>query len=164
MRIFLIGFMGAGKSAIGRELAARLGYRHLDTDKLIEDLKGKSISQIFEDEGEAHFRELESRVLDHLSKHQNLIISTGGGMPMQGNNWERISALGRTVFLDADLDEIKERVARKNTRPLLQTTDPMQTLLALYQERRPLYERAEVQVQTKGLAKAEVVDLIIRAL
>ncbi len=164
MRIFLVGFMGAGKSAIGRKLAERLGYRFVDTDKLIEADVGLSISQIFAEKGEPWFRKKETETLFAFSHYQNLVISTGGGMVATEGNWEKVKALGPSVFLDADFEDIKERVARKNTRPLLQTDDPTQTLIELYQKRRPIYEQADIQVQTKGLSKQKIVTEIIRAL
>jgi len=164
MRIFLVGFMGVGKSAIGRELAQRLGYRYLDTDKIIETECGKPITEIFKDEGEAWFRTKETDILKSLGKWQNLIISTGGGMVATPGNWDIIKELGISAFLDADLEVIRERVFRKNTRPLLQTDNPEQTLLDLYQVRRPIYEQADIQVQTKGMRKQQIVTAIIRAI
>ncbi|MDX2469752.1 MAG: shikimate kinase [SAR324 cluster bacterium] len=164
MRIFLVGFMGAGKSAIGRRLAKRLGYPYFDTDHMIEEQQEKTIKEIFQDEGEAFFRKLETESLKSFEKLTNSVVSTGGGLVATEGNWEIIKAMGDSVFLDADFEDIKERVMRNDKRPLLQTEDPLKTLTDLYKTRRPIYEKADIIIQTGGSHPADIITQIIRSL
>ena len=164
MRIFLVGFMGAGKSAIGRGLSKRLGYPFYDTDHMIEAAEEKTIKEIFADSGEAYFRKLETELLAVFEPKKNGIISTGGGLVATEGNWKKIKAMGESIFLDADFEDIKERVMRNDKRPLLQTEDPVKTLTDLYEKRRPIYEEADIIIQTGGIYPTEIVTQIIRSL
>lgn len=164
MRIFLVGFMGAGKSAIGRRLAKRLGYPYFDTDNMIEEEQKKTIKEIFNDEGEAFFRNLETESLQSFEKLTNAVVSTGGGLVATDGNWKIIKGMGDSVFLDADFEDIKERVMRNDKRPLLQTENPLETLTTLYKVRKPIYEQADITIHTGGSPLADIITQIIRSL
>ncbi len=157
--IVLIGIMGCGKSTVGRELHLRLGYPLLDMDQEIERVAGKPISAIFADEGEEHFRDLETRLLGELAatSDQRRIVSTGGGVVGRGENRRLLRSLGYVVWLDAPLPVILERTGKTRHRPLLQTTDPEAKLRELLAQRGPLYqETAHLKLDTAGLDSAEI--------
>ncbi len=135
MNVVLVGFMGSGKTAVGRRIAHRLGYTLLDTDQFIEDQVGCTIAQLFEVQGEAYFRELETRLTAHLHKLDNHVISTGGGMLIAPGNPERLRAAGRTVFLNADPEEIMQRLERDTRRPKLKGGELRETVARLLAER-----------------------------
>ncbi len=119
-RIFLIGYMGAGKTTVGRQLSRRLNLSLIDLDQFIEQRYNKSISQIFAEKGEEKFREIESRVLDEISEFENVVISTGGGVPCFFNNMERMNKAGTTIYLKTSPEELTKRLeVCKNSRPLI---------------------------------------------
>ncbi|MFS8868642.1 shikimate kinase [Synechococcus sp. H65.1] len=145
--IYLIGMMGSGKSTLGAELAAQLRRPFFDTDALVEQVAGCSIAQIFAEQGEAHFRELETQVLAQLSGYTRLVIATGGGIVLRPKNWSYLHH-GLTVWLDATPELIWQRLRRDpGHRPLLQTPAPRATLQKLMQEREPFYAQADVRVR-----------------
>ncbi|GAB4297146.1 MAG: shikimate kinase [Roseovarius sp.] len=145
--VALVGMMGAGKTAVGKALAARLGVRFLDSDAEIEQAAAMSIAEIFERDGEAFFRDRETRVLARLLEGEGAILSTGGGAFLSARNRELISQRGVSVWLDADLTLLWQRVRHKDTRPLLRTADPFGTLKALYAARVPIYALADLRVR-----------------
>lgn len=157
--IILVGFMGSGKSSIGRLLHQSLGYQLIDTDRIIEEQTGKTISDIFSQDGETVFRELETNLLQELtsaetSKH---IISTGGGMVSSPENRALLRQLGFVVWLKCSTEEIYKRTSKNNDRPLLQCKDPVKTIDKLLQERSPLYaQTAHLEINTTGLSLDEV--------
>ncbi len=162
--IVLIGFMGSGKSTVGRELQQRLGYPLVDMDQTIEERAGKTISAIFGDEGEAAFRGMETALLRELndSDAPRRIISTGGGVVGRAENRTLLRDLGYVVWLCAPADVILERTAKNRSRPLLQTEDPAAMINALMEERRPLYEEtAHLKLETSGLCSHEVATGIL---
>ena len=140
--IVLTGFMGSGKSAVGRLVAKRLRFRFVDTDQLIVDRAGMPISDIFAQQGEEHFRDLETAVLESLGNARQCVISTGGGAVVKERNHAILKSLGFVVWLTASEEVIFERVSRNDKRPLLQTENPRATISQLLAVRRPLYEGA----------------------
>ncbi|TAG09974.1 MAG: shikimate kinase [Verrucomicrobia bacterium] len=164
--IILIGFMGCGKSTIGRSLQGKLGYPWIDTDEHIEQCVGMSVKEIFAKRGEQAFRELESNILLDMTERriQHHIISTGGGIIGRQENRKMLGKLGFVVWLVASTQVIMERTARNRDRPLLQTDDPKTRIEALLQERRPLYEEtAHISIETHGLDSNEVASGIIES-
>lgn len=145
----LVGFMGTGKSSVGRQLAAELGFEFVDTDELIESRAGRSISEIFEQSGEAAFRELEAQVVKELSTREKLVISTGGGLIVNPANLASLKSHALVVCLWASPDSIWQRVRGQTHRPLLATPDPLAKIRALLAEREPHYKRADVLVNTE---------------
>ncbi|NAZ36985.1 shikimate kinase [Rubellimicrobium sp. CFH 75288] len=147
--VVLVGMMGAGKTAVGRVLAQRLGVPFRDSDAAIEDAAQASIAEIFARDGEAFFRDREAEVLRRLLAGPPAVISTGGGAFMAERNREAIARDGVAVWLDVDLDTLWERVRHKDTRPLLRTADPRETLAALFAARVPVYRLAPVHVRSE---------------
>ena len=162
--IVLIGFMGSGKTTVGKILQEKTGFLLLDSDKEIEKQQGKKISEIFEEQGEAAFRKMESDYLDELSNsEQQIILSTGGGMPLFYDNAERMKKVGKVIYLKASADTIYQRVKTDMDRPLLQTGDRRKTIEELLVKRDPLYQKAaDVILETDALDLRMVVDEIIR--
>lgn len=144
--VVLVGMMGSGKSAIGRALALRLGVEFLDSDAEIETAAQAEISEIFARDGEAFFRKREAEVIDRLLSGSPVILSTGGGAFLAENNRVAIAQKGVAVWLDADIDLLWERVRHKDTRPLLHTANPRQTLADIFEQRVPIYETADMRV------------------
>ena len=163
--VVLIGFMGTGKSSVGRELARRWGFRFLDTDSIIRNQCGKSIAEIFSVFGEPFFRDQEFATLTNLLHCHRAVIATGGGIVIQPRNVDLLGKLGTTIWLKADQTTILERVSRNKNRPLLQTTDPETTIARLLIERGPLYESAaDLVVDSSGLSHHEVAEKVIAGL
>ena len=144
--IVFVGMMGAGKTAVGRTLAAQLGVVFRDSDHEIEEAADRTIAEIFARDGEAFFRHKESQVIERLLEGEPGVLSTGGGAFVAPANREMISRMGVSVWLNANLDLLWERVRHKDTRPLLRTPDPKATLRALYETRVPIYSQADVEV------------------
>jgi shikimate kinase len=138
--------MGAGKTAVGRALAAKLHVPFLDSDAEIEAAAAMSIAEIFERDGEAFFRDRETQVIDRLLEEQRGILSTGGGAFLAERNRQLMSAKGVSVWLKADLGLLWNRVKHKDTRPLLRTAHPYETLHEIYEARVPIYSQADVAV------------------
>ena len=148
-RIILIGFMGSGKSTVGKLLASSLDYQYMDTDALIEKMEGMSVSDIFAKHGESYFRKLESEVIKTLTDYESIVISTGGGMPVFENNMALLNKAGITIFLNVGVETIYQRISKDNTRPLV-TANTDATLKDFIknklQERIPFYKQAQVLV------------------
>ncbi len=157
----LIGFMGTGKTTIGRVLAAQLGYDFLDTDHWIESAAGKSIPEIFSQSGEAHFRALEQQVVAELAKRQRTVIATGGGLPCHENNLERLRQHAYIVCLWASPETILERVRHNTHRPLLQHPNPLARIRELLAQREPFYRQADLLVSSDGRPSREIVQHIL---
>lgn len=153
MRVFLVGFMCSGKSRIGRELAQRMGWRHIDIDRMIEQRIGP-ITPWFQKNGEEAFREVEKKVLADLLTTERTVISTGGGTPMEGDNMKRMLAAGTVVYLDVPFDELMPRVEQKGgDRPLLfgLKGEPLRArVLELLSARLPIYQLAQMRVRASG--------------
>lgn len=163
--LVLIGFMGSGKSTVGRELHARLGYELVDMDAVIEQREGRPISRIFDENGEEHFRELETELLKELaSDGRRKIISTGGGVVVKEGNRELLRRLGYVVWLQAPVGVIHDRTSRNRERPLLLTEDPVGRIEALLEKRKPYYaETAHLSVDTSGLDGGELAAGILES-
>lgn len=162
--IVLIGMMGAGKSTVGRRLAARLGLNFVDADVEIEAAAGMSIPEIFAEHGEPYFRDGEARVIARLLDSGPGVIATGGGAWMRPETRERIRAKGISVWLKADSDVLLRRVKRRSDRPLLQTADPAATIEKLVTERYPIYAEAELTLLSREVPHDRIVDECIAAL
>ncbi|MDC3048536.1 shikimate kinase [Synechococcus sp. AH-736-A19] len=162
--LYLVGMMGSGKTSTGRPLAERLGYGFVDADAVIEQAAGCSIPEIFERDGEAGFRSLESQVLNAISQRHSLVVATGGGVVTQPENWGLLHS-GIVIWLDVVPDQLLHRLNADSTvRPLLQTTDPEAALNALLNERRPLYSEADLTVVINDETPEAVADGILQLL
>ena len=160
--IVLIGFMGSGKSAVGRRVAARLGFQFVDTDALLVERDGREIAEIFAREGEERFRDLEAAVLESLTTRTRCVISTGGGVILCEKNRALLRQLGHVVWLTASEDTIFARVSRTNKRPLLRTANPRETVTQLFAARRPLYAAAaQFTLDTTTLAHEQAAAAVI---
>ena len=162
--VVLVGLMGAGKSAIGRRLASRLGIPFVDADEEIERAAGCSISDIFEIHGEAAFRDGERRVIARLLARPPHVLATGGGAFMDPETRVAIRACGISVWLRADLDLLVSRVSRRNNRPLLAGGDPREILQRLMNERHPIYAEADVVVESGDGPHEQTVEAVLGAL
>ncbi len=148
--IYFVGLMGAGKTTVARQLSKRLKRRFLDTDHEIESRTGVKVPVIFEIEGEAGFRERETRLLEELAEQRNLLVATGGGIVLREENRRLMSSSGTVIYLDADPQLLYERTRRDVNRPLLQVQDPLARLRELFAQRDPLYRQvANMVVQTR---------------
>jgi shikimate kinase len=162
--IVLVGMMGAGKSTIGRRLAARLRLSFTDADTEIEAAAGMSIPDIFETRGEAQFRDGEARVIARLLDHGPMVLATGGGAFMREETRDRIRAKAISIWLKADADVIMRRVRRRADRPLLQTADPEATVNRLLGEREPVYQNADLTIMSRDVPHDRIVEECIEAL
>ena len=162
--LYLVGMMGSGKTSTGRPLAERLGYGFVDADAVIEQAAGCSIPEIFDRDGEAGFRSLESQVLSAISQRHSLVVATGGGVVTQPENWGLLHS-GIVIWLDVVPDQLLQRLNADSTvRPLLQTADPEAALNALLNERRPLYAEADLTVVINDETPEAVADGILQLL
>ena len=162
--LYLVGMMGSGKTSTGRPLAERLGYGFVDADAVIEQAAGCSIPDIFDRDGEAGFRSLESQVLSAISQRHSLVVATGGGVVTQPENWGMLHS-GIVIWLDVVPDQLLQRLKADSTvRPLLQTDDPEGALNALLNERQPLYAEADLTVVINNETPETVADGILQLL
>ncbi|MGX9354063.1 shikimate kinase [Roseobacteraceae bacterium S113] len=163
--IVMVGMMGAGKTAVGRALAARLGVAFLDSDAEIVSAANMSIPEIFARDGEPFFRAREREVIARLLETERCVLSTGGGAFLAEENRALISDKGVAVWLDADIELLWNRVKGKDTRPLLRTPDPRATLEEIFNARVPLYSQADVIVPAEaGLSIEEMAARVSDAL
>jgi shikimate kinase len=163
--IVLVGMMGAGKSSVGRRLAAWLGIPFIDADAEIEKAAGMSIPDIFSIHGESDFRSGEARVIARLLESGPQVLATGGGAFMNADTRAAIRAKGISIWLNADRDVLMRRISkRRNERPLLQTTNPAETLERLLAERSPIYGQADLTVQSREVTHDTIVSEIVSAL
>ena len=162
--LYLVGMMGSGKTSTGRPLAEQLGYGFVDADAVIEQAAGCSIPEIFERDGEAGFRALESQVLNAISQRHSLVVATGGGVVTQQENWGLLHS-GIVIWLDVVPEQLMQRLNADSTvRPLLQTDDPDAALNALLNRRRPLYAEADLTVVIDQETPDAVADGILQLL
>jgi shikimate kinase len=162
--VVLIGMMGAGKSSVGRRLAARLGLGFADADCEIETAAGMTIPEIFARHGEESFRSGEQRVIARLLDEGPRVLATGGGAFMNEATRAAVRANAVSCWLDADLDVLLRRVKRRTDRPLLANGDMAATLRRLLEERRPFYAEADVTIRSRETPHEKIVDVIVAAL
>ena len=163
--IVLVGMMGAGKTAVGRALAARLDVPFLDSEHEIEAAANMSIPEIFARDGEPFFREKEHQVITRLLKEECGVLSTGGGAFLAERNRTVMSEAGVSVCLQADLEVLWKRVKGRDTRPLLRSPDPYKSLSDLYHARVPIYAQADLKVISDGQVSIDnMVDRVLEAL
>ena len=164
--LVLVGLMGAGKSVIGRMVAGHLGLPFINSDHEIERVSRMTISELFELYGEEEFRSLEARVISRLMKSGPQVLSTGGGAFIDATTRALIKSEAVSLWLKADFDVLWERVKKRDSRPLLRTADPQQTLRTLMERRHPVYAEADLVVQSRDVKKeivaAEVIETLAR--
>lgn len=164
LSVFLLGMMGCGKSTVGELLSRRLQYRFFDTDVLIERVAAKKISEIFADEGEATFRDLETQVLGELSSLTKTVLATGGGIVLKPMNWSYLRH-GLMIWLDAPVEVLVKRLKKDTSRPLLQSEDLESKLQSLLDQRRSLYAEADLHITITPLdTPASTVEKILAAI
>ena len=163
--IVLIGFMGCGKTTLGKKLSIKLKYTFIDTDRYIERKEGTAIAKIFEEKGEAYFRELEKNTVELLSKEYGNIIATGGGIIKSKENIYTLKQTGIIVYLKATPEHIFRNIANDDTRPLLQGGDKLEKIRRLMEERREMYEKyADVTVNVSPGSVNQITERIVREL
>jgi shikimate kinase len=162
--IVLVGMMGAGKSSVGRRLAARLGIPFVDADIEIEKAAGMTIPEIFATHGEPYFRAGETRVIARLLEGGPQVLATGGGAFMNTDTRANIRLKGISVWLRATLEVLSRRIKRRNDRPLLTNADPVETLRRLMDERYPVYAEADLTVESRDVPHEAIVEEIIEGL
>src|SRR5215470_6272234 len=162
--IVMVGMMGAGKSSVGRRLAARLGIPCADADAEIELAAGMSIADIFESHGEPSFRSGEARVIARLLEHGPQVLATGGGAFISPQTRAKIHEKGISVWLKAEIDVLSRRLRRRSDRPLLKTADPIATLTGLLAARNPVYGEANLTVMSRDVPHEVIVEEIVTAL
>ena len=162
--LYLVGMMGSGKSSSGRPLAKALGYGFVDADPVIEQVAGRSIPQIFAEDGEAGFRAIEAQVLQAIGQRHSLVVATGGGVVTKPENWGVLHQ-GIVIWLDPSPEQLLNRLKSDTTqRPLLTTDNPGETLHALLQERIPLYKEADLHLQVTDQSAEQVAAMILNNL
>lgn len=162
--LVLIGMMGAGKSTIGKRLAEALHVDFADADSEIEAAAGRSIAEIFENYGEAHFRDGERRVIARLLENGPLVLATGGGAFMDSDTRAVIAEKAISLWLRADFEVLWARVSKRTHRPLLNTADPRQTLKDLMAARTPIYAQADITIESVDTPKDDTVEACLTAL
>ena len=162
--IVLVGLMGAGKTSIGRRLAHALGLPFRDADEEVERAAGRSVPEIFEELGEAAFRDGERRVIARLLDEPPHVLATGGGAFMNPETRKLIASRAISIWLQADVEVLARRVSRKNDRPLLHGRDPVEVLTALARDRYPVYAQADLAVESAESPHHVTVQAIIDAL
>ncbi len=159
----LIGFMGTGKSVVGKVLEGKTGFRRFDTDEIISSKLKTPIEEIFSAHGEEYFRDLETETLRSLSGKEPAIIVTGGGIVLRAENVDLLKQIGTVVWLDDDEATLRTRIHRLSDRPLLRTANPGATLSELLAARGPLYRRAgDLRVDISKKNPEEIAELILR--
>lgn len=162
--IILIGFMGTGKTVVGRALAERLRWKFMDTDRLIEERAGKSIPEIFAESGEEAFRKMEGEIARELPTMRHCVIATGGGFPLREENRRAAMDAGRVILLVASPEEIWHRIGQSRHRPLLQVENPMDRIRQLLAERSAAYDAIPTRISTDRRAPealaAEILELL----
>ncbi len=162
--VALIGMMGSGKSHIGALLARALGLEFVDSDRKIEEAAGCSIAEIFERDGEQRFRDAEKRIIADLLETGPIVLATGGGAIVNESTADAIWSRAISIWIDADIDALLERVMHKKNRPLLAQGDPRDIIEELLEKRRPIYAKADITVRSDAGAIADVVDGSVKSL
>ncbi len=160
--LYMVGFMGTGKSVIGSKVAQYLKMPFLDSDHFIEESEAMSIPKIFENFGEAHFRELERKFIEQDQPKGGAVISCGGGLVTNPELLTQIKKVGIVVVLYASVDTIYSRIAHDSHRPLMKVADPRQKIEELLGQREPIYKEAGIGIMTDGYSIHEVVEKVTR--
>lgn len=160
--LVLIGFMGCGKSSVGRRLSGLTGHRFVDTDELIVQSEGRNIPEIFSQNGEVYFRDVEQRSLEKLVGICGIILSTGGGLVLRPANRQTLKKIGIVAWLDASPDALFERAMRSGKRPLLQTEDPRKTFDDLLSVRQEVYNlTADFRIDSTRLSHDQAAQMLL---
>jgi shikimate kinase len=163
--IVLIGMMGAGKTTVGRRLAAKLGRRFVDSDEEVEKAAGMTIEEIFAAHGEADFRAGEVKVIARLLKDDSIVLGTGGGAFINPDTRALVKSTAVSVWIKADFELLFQRVSRRSNRPLLKTANPRETLQKLIDVRYPVYAEADITIVSRDVPQdqvaAEVIDAVV---
>ena len=159
--IYLVGFMGTGKTQVGKKLAKQLERKFLDLDELIKMSENRSISEIFQKLGEPHFRSLEKKMLSEVSKQKECVVSCGGGIVIDPQNIKLMKQTGMMICLSATPEVILKRTKGFSHRPLLNAEDPKEKITSLLAERAKYYDQADKIIDTSLISVEEVVDLIL---
>ena len=162
--IVLVGMMGAGKTTVGEFLSAKLNRELKDIDRVIEQEQKKSIIEIFTNDGEEAFRQLESETIEKLSNMSDLIISTGGGALEKANNLSNLQKNGIIIYLKADIEELFKRVKNETQRPLLKEQDPLEVIKKLIKKRKKFYLMADITIITDNKSPEKITEEIIKAI
>ena len=157
--IYLVGFMGSGKSTVGRILAERLNMEFVDVDKLIEENEGMKIKDIFDQKGENFFRELERKQIEEITKKEGLVVSTGGGLGANLDNMSLMKSTGDVVWLDVSLSIILDRIKDDQSRPLLKQS--LEKLMQLFEERKKIYRIANIRINADKKTPNQIVEEIL---
>lgn len=163
VNLYLVGFMGTGKTTIGRAVAQRLGFALMDSDQEIERLQGRTIAEIFATDGEAAFRVMERTFVEGGHPPTRTVVSCGGGLVVQPGMLEALEARGVVICLHASIETILARTARHRHRPLLNVEDQEARVRALYAAREPVYKRAGTVILTDGRPLNDIVSHVMRA-
>ncbi len=159
--IVLTGFMGTGKTKVGKILSDMLSYRLIDSDSIIEKEQKMSITDIFKEYGEPAFRDIEAHIIKRLSEMENVVISTGGGVVLRESNIENLRKNGVIVCLTASAEAILKRIEKNTDRPLLQVEDPLNRINELLKSREQFYRNADIIINTEGKSPQEIAEEII---
>lgn len=159
--IVLVGFMGTGKSVVGKKLAEKLNQSFIELDEEIEKREGESIKEIFENKGEAYFRKLEKKIVTATSEKESVVISAGGGAVVDEENFNNLKKNGIIICLQASPEMILNRTKGKKCRPLLNVGDPKKRIEELLEKRMPYYKKADFCIDTDKLSVEELVDKIV---
>ncbi len=159
--IVLVGFMGTGKSAVGRVIAQKLEFHFIDTDDVIEQTSKAKISDIFAEHGEDYFRDLESQAVKSVTLMKNQVVATGGGVVLRSSNIDLLRTRGPIFCLNATPKAIWDRVRSSRSRPLLRGPEPLKKIETLLDKRAPYYALADHQIETTGVSVDRVADEII---
>jgi len=160
--LVLVGFMGAGKSVVGRALSARLKKAFVDTDEVIEAREGRQITEIFQHSGETYFRKVEKSIVEELSQKQDQVIACGGGVVLDKENVASLKQKGIIFYLKAEPEVILKRTKNYRHRPLLNVEDPKKKIEELLNARQPFYEQADFIIDTSRKSIDEVVEEILQ--
>lgn len=162
--VVLVGLMGAGKTTVGRRLAARLALPFADADNEIENAAGKTIPEIFQDHGEQYFREGERKVIERLLNGPQLVLATGGGAYMCTETRQTIAQHGISLWLKANFPLLMKRVRRRSNRPLLKDPDPEAVMRSLIEQRYPVYGEADITVESQDVPHDRIVQTCLEAI
>ncbi|WP_299226265.1 shikimate kinase [Sulfurihydrogenibium sp.] len=157
--IYLVGFMGSGKSTVGKILAEKLNMNFIDIDKLIEEKEGMKIKDIFEQKGEGYFRELERKQIEAVVKQEGLVVSTGGGLGANLDNMNLMKKNGDVVWLDVSLNTVLDRLKNDQDRPLLK--QPTEKIRQLFEERKNVYRLANIRINADKKTPSQIVEEIL---